>query len=138
MAHDRAFVRQPNGDPLITQALAYHLENETFVSYLEGQAVRLGICLRDETVEEVPSGETGVAGLRLSTGELLTADLYVDCSGFRSFLLGRTLNGALRQLPLVALLRPSGRQRVGPNRRADQTVHDGRDDELRLVLADRA
>ncbi len=91
MSHDRAFVRQPNGDPLINRNLAYHLENETFVSYLEGQAARVGIRVRDETVQEAPLGDEGVAGLRLSSGELLTADLYVDCSGFRSFLLARAL-----------------------------------------------
>ena len=47
--------------------------------------------IRDETVQEAPLDDQGVAGLRLASGELLTADLYIDCSGFRSALLARAL-----------------------------------------------
>lgn len=91
MARDRAFVRQPNGDPLIERNLGHHLENALFVAYLEGQAGRLGVRVLDATVTEAPRDERGITGLRLDSGEMMTADLYVDCSGFRSALIGQAL-----------------------------------------------
>jgi tryptophan halogenase len=91
MSYDRAFVRQPNGDPLITREFGYHLENEKFVRYLEGKATQLGVQIVDDTVAEVQQNEHGVSGLRLASGGTEKADLYVDCSGFRSVLLGQSL-----------------------------------------------
>src|SRR5207248_805307 len=70
---------------------AYHIENVHFVRYLEGVAARLGVVVKDDTVVEVLQNDDGVAGLRLASGMTATADLYVDCSGFASLLLGKTL-----------------------------------------------
>ena len=42
-------------------------------------------------MEHVERGEHGVKFLRFETGESVTADLFVDASGFRSELLGRAL-----------------------------------------------
>jgi tryptophan halogenase len=91
MSHDRAFVRQPNNDPLITKDFGYHLENEKFVTYLETKAPQVGIQIVDDTVAQVQQDEHGITGLRLASGGVLDADLYVDCSGFRSVLLGEAL-----------------------------------------------
>ncbi|MDB5309423.1 MAG: hypothetical protein JWO38_3625 [Gemmataceae bacterium] len=91
MSHDRAFVRLPDGTPHVTINHAYHIENEKFVGWLEAKAEELGVVARDEVVAEVLRDETGVAGLRLATGETCRADLYLDCSGFRSALLGGAL-----------------------------------------------
>lgn len=91
MSHDRAFVRQPNGDPLITRDFGYHIENERFVRYLEGKAAQVGVQVVDDTVAEVQQNEQGITGLLLASGGVQTADLYVDCSGFRSVLLGKAL-----------------------------------------------
>ena len=68
----------------------------------------------------------------------MSADLYVDCSGFASVLLGKALAE-----PFISF-KPSlfnDRAVVGGwqrDRRADQALHHRRDDERRLVLADRA
>src|SRR5688572_19045731 len=35
MSHNKAFARRPDGLPLITTDLAYHVENEKFVEFLE-------------------------------------------------------------------------------------------------------
>ena len=91
MSHNKAFVRQPNGDPLIGRDFGYHIENEKFVAYLESKLHEFGVTVRDDTVSEVTQADHGVTGLRLASGEAATADLYVDCSGFRSELLGRAL-----------------------------------------------
>lgn len=91
MSRDRAFPRQANGDPLIGREVAYHIENEKFVGFLERRADRFGVAIRDGTVADVGRDDHYITGLRLTTGEDVTADLFVDCSGFRSVLLGKTL-----------------------------------------------
>ena len=91
MSHDRAFLRRGDGRPHITPFLAYHVENEKFVGFLDRYARRLGVEVVDDTIVEVLQNEAGVAGLRLASGAVRDADLYLDCSGFRSLLLGKTL-----------------------------------------------
>src|SRR5207245_3035829 len=52
----------------------------------------IGIAIHDDLVSEVKQDEAGVAGLVLKSGGTLAADLYIDCSGFGSLLLGKTLH----------------------------------------------
>ncbi len=91
MSADRVFVRQPDGVPLIRDDLGYHLENATFVNYLERLAVAIGVEIVDGTVRDVEANDSGITKLHLEDGRMLDADLYIDCSGFRSLLLGKTL-----------------------------------------------
>jgi tryptophan halogenase len=91
MNADRAFARQPNGVPLIGLDAAYHLENETFVAFLERHAAKLGISQIDGRIVNIAQNAQGIESLQIDTGEVFTADLFVDCSGFRSLLLGETL-----------------------------------------------
>lgn len=92
MTRNRAFLRRPDGSPAIDPArLAMHLENEKFVGFLEDYAQQLGVPIIEDTVQEVPQNDQGVAGLKMASGQTLTADLYIDCSGFASVLLGKTL-----------------------------------------------
>jgi tryptophan halogenase len=91
MTHNKAFERQERNIPLITRALGYHLENVTYVGYLETIARRLGVTIREDLVADVLQDEAGVTGLRMEQGAIETADLFVDCSGFRSLLLGKAL-----------------------------------------------
>jgi tryptophan halogenase len=88
MARNKVFPRGPDGAPQMHAAVAYHFENEKFVRFLEDSAAALGVGLIDDTVVEATRGEGGVAGLRLASGGAESADLYVDCSGFASALLG--------------------------------------------------
>ncbi len=88
MEHNRAFAVQQDGGPVIDTTSAYHLENETFVRFLEDYATRqLGIEIVDDTVQEVEQDAWGVRSLILESGQREVADLYLDCSGFRSRLL---------------------------------------------------
>ncbi len=90
MTNDRAFP-QKDGLPLFHENFAYHFENEKFVSFLEESARAAGVEVIDTTVTDVRQDERGIAGLTLESGDIATADLFVDCSGFASVLLGKTL-----------------------------------------------
>ncbi len=91
MANDRVFLHGPEGLPRVTHDFSYHIENRHFVDFLEGHAAKLGVVLVDDTVEHVERCEIGVASLRLASGRAVSADLYVDSSGFVSLLLGKVL-----------------------------------------------
>jgi tryptophan halogenase len=91
MSHNRVFLRRMDGLPQITSDPAYHIENEYFVTFLDQYARKLGVEVLDDTVVEVRQDDAGVTGLLLASGATVTADLYVDCSGFRSELLGKAL-----------------------------------------------
>lgn len=91
MEHDRGFERQSDGGPLVTTGVAYHIENREFVDYLEKAAAAAGVVTVDDEVETVETGEEGVSALHLKSGRVARAHLYVDCSGFRSELIGRAL-----------------------------------------------
>jgi tryptophan 7-halogenase len=93
MAEGKAFPRQPGGGgPEIPPWHAFHLDNPKFVAALEVVARQMGIEFIDANVRGAERGPTGIAGVVLEPdGRRLQADFYVDASGFRSELLGRTL-----------------------------------------------
>src|SRR5256886_14758754 len=91
MAHNRVLERRVGGALKFHDAFSYHFENERYVQFLEGYAVAKGVRTLDDTVSEVKQDERGVVGLELKSGASESADLYVDCSGFASLLLGKTL-----------------------------------------------
>lgn len=81
--------------PLLS--FAYHLDNARLVAYLTRTAVARGVRHLDRKIVSAPidpasaPGEPRIQHLVTEDGAELTFDLYVDCSGFRSFLLGQTL-----------------------------------------------
>jgi len=89
---NRALPRKPDGglDFARHQTLAFHIENKRLVDYLEARCREIGVTFTAGTVRQVERGERGVSALVLESGERLSADLYVDASGFRAELLGRT------------------------------------------------
>jgi tryptophan halogenase len=91
MTHNCVYPRRSDGLPHITSDPAYHIENELFVAFLEKAAQQRGVDVLDDTVTEVRQNEAGITALELESGRALTADLYIDCSGFRSVLLGQAL-----------------------------------------------
>ena len=90
MAHGKVFPRQPNGLPHFHNNHAFHIENKKLVTWLENRCRDAGVIIKDATVTAEKGGE-GIAALITETGERITADLYIDASGFRSELLSRTL-----------------------------------------------
>jgi len=90
MSEDRVFATS-NGAPVPHSSIAYHFENEKYVQFLEGAARAMGIEIVDDTVTQVFPGVEGVHSLALQSGNVERADLFVDCSGFFSILLGKAL-----------------------------------------------
>ncbi len=91
MSVGNVFTRKEDGEPLIERTFGYHAENKRLVSYLERSARQRGVEFRDDKVADVEVGEVGVESLRLESGQLLRADLFIDASGFGSLLLGKAM-----------------------------------------------
>ncbi len=91
MARDRVWQAQQNGAPDVQPWHGFHLENTLLVDVLERIAQEAGVELTDAKVSSAERGPQGIAALHLEDGRKLEADLYVDASGFRSELLGKTL-----------------------------------------------
>lgn len=71
---------------------AFHFDAVTLAAMLRDQAVRNGVTHLTDTVDEVLVGEDGaIAGVRARENGMLTADLYIDCTGFRAELIGKAL-----------------------------------------------
>ncbi|MAT92411.1 MAG: hypothetical protein CME59_07400 [Halioglobus sp.] len=91
MDNEHAFLRAPDGSPLMEGNYGYHMDNRKLAAFLERYALEQGIELLDDEVREVSADADGVRTLALASGQSVRADLFVDCSGFRSLLLGDTL-----------------------------------------------
>ncbi len=120
MASDKACLRGPGGAPMLGGGFAYHLENRKFVEHLESLADTASLTKIDDIVQDVERDEHGVKSLVLSSGQRVEGDLFIDCSGFRSELLGRTL-GAERVDFSDALL--CDKAVVGGWARTDESYH---------------
>lgn len=92
-SHRAPFV---SGDTFGRGALnyAYHLDAGLFGTFLRTHCEHtLGVSHIGETVSEVRVGGNGqIEGLHLASGQIVLADLYVDCTGFAA----RLVSGALK------------------------------------------
>jgi hypothetical protein len=72
---------------------AYHMDATLFGEFLKEKiCIPNGVVHISATIEGVLQEEDGyVAGLKLSNGDIVDADLYVDCTGFKSILLEQTM-----------------------------------------------
>lgn len=77
---------------------AYHLDAAKFAALLTRHATKtLGVSHLLGTVQQVQRGNEGtIAAVHTAEHGTLTADLYIDCTGFRSLLLGDAL-----QVPFI-------------------------------------
>lgn len=91
MREGKAFKRLPNGAPFLGKDVAYHMENADFVAALEHYAIAVGVLFTEGKVRAVERGPAGIAALEMESGDKIPADLFIDASGFRSELLGRSL-----------------------------------------------
>ena len=71
---------------------AYHFDATALGEFLKAFSVDNGVELVLDTITDVVQNEDGsIRELSRENGEALQADLFIDCSGFRSLLLGQTL-----------------------------------------------
>ncbi len=70
---------------------AYHIDAVLMGRFLRTLACERGVERRVDHIEAVDTGERGIEQLLLRSGERLTADLFIDCTGFRSLLIGEAL-----------------------------------------------
>ena len=92
MEFGKVFARQPNGGgPEIEDFFGFHIENAKLVDALESAAKARGVEFIDGKVSSAERGPEGVTAVHLEDGQRLEADFFIDASGFRSELLGKTL-----------------------------------------------
>lgn len=78
---------------------AYHFDAGRFAQFLKKTAISLGVKHVVGKVEDVALDETGaIDSINVSGHGALTAELYVDCSGFFGVLISKALNAPRRDL----------------------------------------
>ena len=92
-AHKFAPVEAAPGAPPTNLAWAYHFDAGLYASYLRRYAEANGVERIDGTISHVECGrETGrIERLVLENGQSIEGQMFLDCSGFRSLLLGEAL-----------------------------------------------
>ena len=92
MDRDRSPATIRNGRLSLDPRATYHIPNASFIDFLELKSVASGAELIADEVVNVERNESGgVKSLKLAGGRELEAELFIDCSGFGSILLGQTL-----------------------------------------------
>ena len=80
---------EPDGRLSTYDAFGYHINNEKFLKYLMKKSQELGVEHRPTKIVGVERNACGnLTSLQTDDGNQLTGDLFVDCSGFQSRLLG--------------------------------------------------
>lgn len=71
---------------------SYHMDNKSLIRFLNKTLLKRKIEIIDAEVETVKLDAKGfISSLETKEGQSHSFDLYIDCSGFRSKLLGQTL-----------------------------------------------
>ncbi len=84
--------RMQNGRVHSDPRSAYHIKNDRYIAYLQRKSIEAGATTVEGEVAQVLRHENSdVSGLKLKDGREVSGDFFVDCSGFRSLLLGKTL-----------------------------------------------
>ena len=72
--------------------VAYHFDAIKFGAWLRDNFCRpRGVMLISDTVEMINKDSEGITGLVTKNGTKIHADLFIDCTGFKSLLLSETL-----------------------------------------------
>jgi tryptophan halogenase len=87
---------QGGGFPQNQWAYAYQFDATRVAAYLRAYAERLGVVRTEGKVTDVTLSDPDglIESVALESGERVTGDFFIDCSGFRSLLMGRALGVA--------------------------------------------
>jgi tryptophan halogenase len=81
-----------NGQWMIDARSAYHIKNERFIPFMRRKSVEAGCVDTLGEVANIARDEQGhVTSLKLTDGRDVAADFFIDCTGYRSLLLAKTL-----------------------------------------------
>ena len=88
-AHPQADPRSP----LSNLQYAYHFDATSYAAFLRSYAIERGVARQEGRIVDVElDGETGhVLAVKLEDSTRVAGDLFIDCSGFRSMLLGEAM-----------------------------------------------
>ncbi len=94
-AKQNRFTRPLNvpNTPLMTVNYAFHFDATLYAKYLRVFAEHLGVNRITGTAEEVITNQDNgfIQSVRLSNGDIIEGDLFIDCSGFKGLLIEQTL-----------------------------------------------
>ena len=78
-----------NQDPL---SYAYHLDATSYAGLLRQQAEKDGVTRVEGRIVDVQQADSGdISAVALESGQVVKGDLFIDCSGFVSLLMDKTL-----------------------------------------------
>ncbi|MXP29554.1 tryptophan halogenase [Porphyrobacter algicida] len=84
---------QMGESPLSHIVHAFHFDASLFARFLSNFAQQRGVHRREGRIVDVNLRSDGyIESVTLEDGETVAADLFIDCSGFRSLLLGQALS----------------------------------------------
>ncbi|RZL39904.1 MAG: tryptophan 7-halogenase [Rubrivivax sp.] len=93
MASKGRFLPPSSQEGLESYGYAYHFDAARYAAFLRQWSEKRGARRIEGRVAEVARREDGgVRALRLADGREIEGDLFVDCSGFASLLIGQTLS----------------------------------------------
>ena len=103
---------------------AYHFDAALYADYLRRWAIARGVQrIEGQVIDVALHPESGdITGLTLKSGARIEGDFFVDCSGFRSLLLGDKLGSGLGRLEPLAAVRSRARRPLRTQRRV-HAVH---------------
>lgn len=82
----------PPAPALAQLSYAYHFDASLYARYLRAYAEGRGVRRVEGDIVQVGRAETGLIGaVHLADGRAIQGDFYIDCSGFHSLLLAKTL-----------------------------------------------
>jgi tryptophan halogenase len=76
----------------LSKDVAFHFDAIKFAEYLKNYiCIPLGINHLVDEIVNINTSENGIELLELKSGKQISADLFIDCTGFKAMLIGETL-----------------------------------------------